>query len=138
MADMPRHTPGPWEISDEREGSAKYFASVISWAPETRGALIAELPGGTPYRDGEGLVNASVLASAPDLLEACALFTAAAHDVRDRLNDAGLACPASMALAAEKARLALAKAAEDVQTRGPRHIRAWKQLGLTPPTKGGR
>jgi hypothetical protein len=48
-----------------------------------------------------------VRAAAPELLEACRLFTQAAHDARDILNNAGLACPASIALAAEKARHAI-------------------------------
>lgn len=45
-----------------------------------------------------------------ELLTTCELFTKAAHDARDALNSRGIACPASIALAAEKARAALAKA----------------------------
>lgn len=45
-----------------------------------------------------------------ELLAACALFTAAAHEVRDLLNAKGLACPASIAFAAEKARHAIERA----------------------------
>lgn len=41
------------------------------------------------------------------LRAACELFTEAAHDARDALNNAGIACPASIAFAAEKARAAL-------------------------------
>lgn len=47
--------------------------------------------------------------AAHELAEACRLFTQAAHEVLDVLNGAGLACPASIAFAAEKARNALAK-----------------------------
>ena len=42
------------------------------------------------------------------LLEACRLFTAAAHAVRDELNGRGIPCPSALALAAEKARNAIA------------------------------
>jgi len=45
-----------------------------------------------------------------ELLAACAMFTAAAHEVRDLLNAKGLACPASIAYAAEKARHAIESA----------------------------
>jgi len=137
---MITHTPGPWEVSDERELEDPHFATVISWAPATRGAMIAKLEGGSPFRDGEGLANAGAIAAAPDLIEACELFTAAAHEVRDRLNDAGIACPASVAHAAEKARLALAKAKESPDTRGRRQLVAWQAMGLylPPTTKGGR
>jgi hypothetical protein len=48
--------------------------------------------------------------AAPDMLAACKLFTAGAHDAVQALNAAGIACPASIALAAEKARAAIAKA----------------------------
>jgi hypothetical protein len=41
------------------------------------------------------------------LREACWLFTKGAHDAVRALNAAGIACPASIALAAEKARNAL-------------------------------
>lgn len=61
-------------------------------------------------RSGETDGNIRLIAAAPNLREACLLFTQAAHEVRDLLNDRGLACPASIALAAEKARHALAKA----------------------------
>lgn len=58
-----------------------------------------------------GLATASELAhfmnSGASLIEAAKLFTQAAHDVRDELNRRGIACPASLALAAEKARNAL-------------------------------
>jgi hypothetical protein len=46
------------------------------------------------------------------LVEACKLFAMAAHDARDALNGAGLACPSSIAFAAERARAALAKAGQ--------------------------
>lgn len=51
-----------------------------------------------------------LIAAAPELAEACALFTKAAHDAVRALNEAGIACPSSIAFAAEKARAALAKA----------------------------
>jgi len=41
------------------------------------------------------------------LRAACELFTKGAHDAVKALNAAGIACPASIALAAEKARRAL-------------------------------
>jgi hypothetical protein len=43
------------------------------------------------------------------LARACHLFTRAAHEARDALNGAGLACPSSIAFAAEQARNALVK-----------------------------
>lgn len=63
-------------------------------------------------RTGETDANARLIAAAPDLLAACALFTKAAHETRDVLNGKGLACPALIALAAELARNAIAKAVQ--------------------------
>lgn len=50
------------------------------------------------------------LAAFDELLAACKMFTAAAHEARDALNNRAIACPASIAFAAEKARAAIAKA----------------------------
>ena len=54
--------------------------------------------------------EAWLIASAPDLYAACELFTAAAHEVVALLNGKGLACPASIAFAAEQARHAIENA----------------------------
>lgn len=45
-----------------------------------------------------------------DLANAAELFTAATHEVRDLLNGKDIACPSSIMLATEKARVALAAA----------------------------
>lgn len=56
------------------------------------------------------LAEAVMTSAAPDMLEACQLFTRASADVVDALNRAGVACPSSIAMAAERARAAIAKA----------------------------
>jgi hypothetical protein len=64
-------------------------------------------------RDLAALVDGALAAErerCAALMEVCKMFTAAAHDARDALNAAGIACPSSIALAAEKARAAIAKA----------------------------
>lgn len=52
-------------------------------------------------RDQELLIN--------ELVGACSLFTKASRDAVERLNSVGQSCPASIALAAEMARAAIAK-----------------------------
>jgi hypothetical protein len=54
--------------------------------------------------------NANLIDAAPDLLAACELFTNGARDSVQALNAMGHACPASIPLAADKARVAIAKA----------------------------
>jgi hypothetical protein len=54
-------------------------------------------------------IDGPLLSAAKDLADACLAFTQAAHEVRSVLNSKGFACPASVALAAEKARHALEK-----------------------------
>jgi hypothetical protein len=68
----------------------------------------------TPEKLDEAIERVSqgidrVIAERDAALEACRLFTGAAHEVRDLLNAAGIACPSSIALAAEKARAAIRK-----------------------------
>lgn len=60
------------------------------------------------------------------LVEACRLFTTAAHDARDALNGQGIACPGSIALAAEKARAALAIVDEEIAP--PPNRPAWADI----------
>jgi len=57
--------------------------------------------------------------TAPELAEACKLFTEAAREVVELVNGKGIACPASIALAAEKARNALALAGKPIEQRTP-------------------
>ncbi|HYM24962.1 MAG TPA: hypothetical protein VEU08_17215 [Vicinamibacterales bacterium] len=61
-------------------------------------------------RQDEAHANARLIAAAPELLAASKLFTDACHEVVLALNGAGLACPSSIAFAAEQARHAIAKA----------------------------
>src|SRR5438128_1089901 len=98
---MAIHTPGPWALDSNGPGHEVVLG---------RGGRhsIAAVQGPDDHR--ENLANARLIASAPDLYAACELFTAAAHDVVALLNGKGLACPASIAFAAEQARHAIAKA----------------------------
>lgn len=89
------HAPGPWLV-DELETrtaikSGKRTVAYIQIAPD----------------DYE---NANLIVAAPDLLAACRMFRKAASDAVEALNKAGLACPATISLAAEKAHHAIAKA----------------------------
>ena len=70
MSKDPLHTPTPWLVSDERECNTEHFATVISHAEGMAGAVIAEFKGGAPFRDGEGMANAQLIAAAPELLAA--------------------------------------------------------------------
>lgn len=99
-----KHSPGPWRVADRGGEIARIFAGSRE---QTIGNEVAVIYASGP---AEHQANARLIASAPELLEACALFTAAAHEARDILNGKGFACPASIALAAEKARNAIAKA----------------------------
>ena len=95
---MTRHTPGPWH--------ADHDGLFMRGDPI---ATIAELSPQKADID-EARANAHLIAAAPDLLAVAREFTKAAHDARDALNAAGIACPASIALAAERARHAIKKA----------------------------
>lgn len=68
---MNQPTPGPWEVSDERECEMEHFASILSHAEGHKGVEVCVLQGGHPYRNGEGLANARLIAAAPDLYGAC-------------------------------------------------------------------
>lgn len=106
------HTPGPWRVGD-------FPFDVITDEPDTyhRVATIASDQQGLNRGREESEANVRLIAAAPELLEACRLFTDAAHEVRDILNGDGYACPASIALAAEKARNAIAKVQGDHDAR---------------------
>lgn len=92
-----KHTPGPWKWMDYPDGRKLLLS---------RDRAVIHCPDAPMTCDP---VDARLIAAAPELLEACELFTAAAHEVRDILNSKGFPCPASIALAAEKARNAIAR-----------------------------
>jgi hypothetical protein len=100
MATVAKHTPSPWRTERDLQGDYRIvYNETGNWLAKV-------------YSDGESEVakaDARLIAAAPDLLAVCELFTKAAHDARNALNSHGLACPASIALAAEKARAAIAK-----------------------------
>jgi hypothetical protein len=103
---MNAHSPSPWHtgaIDEDADIVYDVDDNPIAYADQT----------GSKPTDGAlkiDAANARLIAAAPDLAEAAALFTKATHDARDALNSAGLACPSSIAFVAEKARAALAKA----------------------------
>lgn len=91
-------TKGPWvEFSDE--------GRTVAILPAMRDGEVCNFR--TPY---PSRANARLIAASPDLLEACRLFDEAARDAVRELNAAGLPCPSTIALAAEQARHAIAKA----------------------------
>lgn len=103
---MAAHTPGPWTLTwNHSERLA--IVGPNNDGKFTSSDRICNLP---HRRNGEGKANGRLIAAAPELLEAAREFTKAAHDARDALNAAGIPCPASIALAAEHARHAIAKA----------------------------
>lgn len=108
------HTPGPWGYEPipadaHTDPDIMLDESFRFWIVGAGGDVLA-LVEADPHGDAEAEANARLMAAAPELVEACELFTRAAHETRDLLNDRGLPCPASIALAAEKARNAIAKA----------------------------
>lgn len=66
---IPQPTEGNWFVSDEREVGRDHFATVIAHGGAHPGTDVARLHGLKPYRDGEGMANAYVLAAAKDCLE---------------------------------------------------------------------
>jgi hypothetical protein len=116
------HTPGPWKATIKRNCSGieiDYDHTIItphrpsmgvvatiafSRTGAKRGQAVRYLPSDADYR------NACILEAAPDLYDAALEFTGACHEAVRLLNGAGIACPAGLALAAEKARNAIAKA----------------------------
>jgi hypothetical protein len=102
---MNTHTPGPWHAEAcENNGTLVYHRVVAG------DSLICGVYGSQE-------ANAAFIIRAcnahEELLAACELFTKAAHDARDALNGAGLACPSSIAFAAEQARAAISKATQE-------------------------
>lgn len=102
-----KHTPGPWKVVHKRVIERPIRISEHFAVAPAAGPTLAFLPEG---RADLQEANANLVAAAPELLKACALFTSAAHEARDLLNSKGFACPASIALAAELARNAIVKA----------------------------
>lgn len=105
------HTPGPWNQSHRKTNFLDRWATEIY---DTSGKTIATAAW-YPVKTAHGIetnrdANARLIAAAPDLLAACQLFTEGAHAAVRALNDASIPCPSSIALAAEKARAAIAKA----------------------------
>lgn len=101
-ATVTQHTAGPWRMVP-----FEVDRGVQILGPSGEAVGRAQL-GAKPLAVCES--NARLMAASPELLEACQLFTAAAHEVRDILNGRGFASPSSVAFAAEKARNAIEKA----------------------------
>lgn len=59
-----QHTPGPWSF---REGK---YGNVVIESPDSQPAHVATIDGGAPNPRAELLANASLIAAAPDLLDA--------------------------------------------------------------------
>ena len=89
------HSSAPWRTVIEGDTGV---VDIVS----SSGDVVADV-----YSGG---VDANLIATAPELLAAARLFSAAALDAVHALNDAGLSCPASIALATEQASAAIAKA----------------------------
>lgn len=81
------HTPGPWEAIDNPDGIIdivrRWDAEVTSGNTAVFGSIlgahIAEIPyttTGIPTRE-QALANAALIATAPELLEACKAFVTA-------------------------------------------------------------
>ena len=121
MSGLYPFTPGPWrailkynssgiEIDYDHTNivnrpSMHVIATInFSRTGAKRGEAVKYLPTDADYR------NACILAAAPELFEAALEFTGACHEAVRLLNGAGIACPAGLALAAEKARNAIARA----------------------------
>jgi hypothetical protein len=60
-----KHTPGPWEVDTPLD--AGDFATIV--AMDDGPIVIADLPGGPLYSEGEGLANARLIAAAPEMFE---------------------------------------------------------------------
>ena len=108
------HTPGPWtceQLSDDDCRKVELDEADRFWIC---GGLVDEVLATVhaPVHGHCEEANARLITAAPELLDACALFSDAAHDAVAALNGAGLACPSSIAFAAEQARHALARATE--------------------------
>ena len=93
---MSAHTPGPWPSINAFSECGEAIAFSVG------------LYQTAVHAQEQTVANAHLLRFAPELLAACELFTKAAHDARDALNGAGIACPSSIAYAAERARAAIA------------------------------
>lgn len=73
MSNAP-HTPGPWHVNDtEAHGEACSYAAVIIGAESVGSPCVASLEfGGTIETDSATTkANARLIATAPELLEAC-------------------------------------------------------------------
>jgi hypothetical protein len=99
-----QHTPGPWIGAGPSFGDPlpRYTTSIVTeWEHEDEGYIgICELP--FHHHDDENEANARLIAAAPDLLEA----------LKEMLVNHEDACTGYGEGAAEKARIAIAKATE--------------------------
>jgi len=64
---MSKHTPGPWENSDESEGGEDWYREYLQIGP-------ARIDIGRGPADPEDRANARLIAAAPELLEALKWF----------------------------------------------------------------
>lgn len=96
---MTKHTPGPWSIGTP---NAKEYGEVGVHGPGEYGFIICDLQA-DGYDEKTQKANASLIAAAPDLLEALEGVTDMAADMIPSMGFAGLAL-------IEAARAAIAKA----------------------------
>ena len=95
-----RISTGPYEFSSD---------GIWARSPWNAKVKIATISIFSPMNGINWQTHGRMFAASYDLAIAADLYTKAAHEVRDLLNARGIPCPASIALAAEKARQALAK-----------------------------
>lgn len=115
-------TAGPWdyfvgnangrgrvrvEAANSSEDAGEHICSFPRGAKgEAHAALVAEA--GTILHD-TGLTPRGLAEQRAEFLTVVRYFNKAVHDARDALEASGIACPASIVTAAEKARAAFAK-----------------------------
>jgi len=107
-------TPSPWKATqgqcDGKPGTWYDIDAGPSGERDYPLAICMVYGGDPPPSDRDARTNAHLIAAAPDLLAACQLFTKAVLDALHDFNNAGLACPSSIAFAADQARHAIKKA----------------------------
>lgn len=82
---MSKHTPGPWQVKiGSQQPKLQVWRHEPNQLPITRIADVIEQP--IPIEHGDHVCNASLIAAAPDLLEACQ-EAIIALDMDDKFGD---------------------------------------------------